>query len=74
MAVLGWTKYRVAQEVVKVRQALGEDVTFTKIQSAVYKAIDDPDNRVTWVNDDIVVALGGEQIIRWKSVNEVSLS
>jgi hypothetical protein len=70
---LGWTEYRLVQEIVKLRQARGEDVKLTSIQSSINKALKEPNGRATYINDDIVEALGGETVIRWKTYSEVTL-
>jgi hypothetical protein len=68
MRELGWTEYRLVQEVVKIRQARGETaVTLTSIQSTINKALKQPDGRATYINDDIVKALGGQPIIEWQA-------
>lgn len=74
MEQLGWTEYRLVQEIVKLRQARGDtEVKLTNIQSSINKALKDPEGRATYINDDIVEALGGEFIIRWKNVEEVKV-
>lgn len=70
---LGWTKYRLAQEIVTIRQRRGEDVTFRSIESAIRRALANPDTASAQTNDDIVAAMDGEVVIRWKTVKEVKL-
>jgi hypothetical protein len=70
---LGWTKYRLAQEIVTIRQRRGEDVTFRSIESAIRRALANPDTASAQTNDDIVEAMGGETVIRWKTMKEVKL-
>jgi hypothetical protein len=70
---LGWTEYRLVQEIVRLRQARGEDTKLTSIQSSINKALKEPNGRATYINDDIVEALGGETVIRWKTYSEVTL-
>lgn len=66
MAQLGWTEYRLVQEIVKIRQARGEtNIKFTSIQSTINKALKEPEGRATYINDDIVNALGGKTVIEW---------
>ncbi|KAM3093200.1 hypothetical protein ACKFKF_29695 [Phormidesmis sp. 146-12] len=73
MDSLGWTAYQLAQEVAKLRQGRGEDTNRTKIQSSIDRALKEPDGRASYINDDIVKALGGEIVIRWQSFEEVKL-
>jgi hypothetical protein len=73
MENLGWSEYRLVQEIVKLRQARGDEATIISIQSSINKALKDPERRATYINDDIVQALGGEFVIRWKNVEEVKL-
>lgn len=70
---LGWTKYRLAQEVLKIRQGRGEDIKFQSIESAVRKALAEPEKASAQANDDIVAALNGETVIRWKGITEVKI-
>jgi hypothetical protein len=71
---LNWTSYRLAQQVVKLRQARGDkDVTFKGIESSVRKCLSDPDRRASYLNDDLVTVMGGEIVIRWQQVQEVQL-
>lgn len=74
MQALGWTQYRLVQEICKLRQSRGKhDATVTRYQSSISKALKDPDNVKTYIIDDVIEALGGEQIIRWKSYEDVKL-
>jgi hypothetical protein len=73
MENLGWSEYRLVREIVKLRQARGDEATITSIQSSINKALKDPEGRATYINDDIIQALGGEFVIRWKNVEEVKL-
>lgn len=73
MEALGWSEYRLVQEVVKLRQARGEQSSLKGIQSSINKALKEPEGRATYINDDIVSALGGEFVIRWKQFEEVKL-
>jgi hypothetical protein len=70
---LGWTKYRLAQEVLRIRQQRGETVTFQSIESAVRKALANPDKASAQANDDLVEAMNGEVVIRWQSYKEVKI-
>lgn len=70
---LQWSRYQLAQEVVAIRQRRGEEVTFKAIESAVRRAFSNPETASAQMNDDIIEALGGETIIRWKTSREVRL-
>lgn len=71
---LGWTEYRLVQEVCKLRAARGEEnATVTRYQSSISKAMKDPANVKTYIADDIIEALGGEQVIRWNMPKEVKI-
>lgn len=66
MQALGWTQYRLVQEICQIREARGEEnASVTRYQTSIKKAINDPLNVKTYIIDDIIEALGGEQIIRW---------
>ncbi|MDX2241391.1 MAG: hypothetical protein NW224_11965 [Leptolyngbyaceae cyanobacterium bins.302] len=73
MEQLGWSEYRLVQEIVKLRQERGEEASLKGIQSSINKALKEPEGRATYINDDIVSALGGEFVIRWKQFEEVKL-
>ena len=73
MEQLGWTEYRLVQEIVKLREARGLKASITSIQSSINKALKEPEGRATYINDDIVAALGGEFVIRWRQFEEVKL-
>lgn len=70
---LGWTKYRLAQEVLKIRQERGETITFQSIESAVRKALANPDKASAQANDDLIKAMDGETIIQWQSIQQIKL-
>lgn len=70
---LGWTKYRLAQEVLKIRQERGESIKFQSIESAVRQALAEPDRASARANDDLITAMGGEIVIRWTSYQEIKL-
>ncbi len=73
-SALGWSEYRVVQEVCKLRQARGDqEATVVKYQSSINKAFRDPDNVKVRIVDDIIEAMGGEQVIRWNNPEEVVL-
>jgi hypothetical protein len=45
----------------------------TKYQSSINKAFRDPDNVKVYIVDDMIAAMGGEQVIRWNNPEEVVL-
>jgi len=73
MKQLGWSEYQLCQEIVKLRQARGEETTLQKLQSSIDKALKEPEGRATYINDDIVSALGGKFVIWWRQFEEVKL-
>jgi hypothetical protein len=73
MKELGLTAYQLAKKVVELRQARGEDANFTSIESSIRKCLKDPNGRATYINDDIVKAMDGETVIRWKSLTETTV-
>ncbi|MEP0923475.1 hypothetical protein [Leptolyngbya sp. ST-U4] len=74
MQELGWTPYRLAQEIIRIRQERGEEPpTVQGLESSLRKALKEPESKSQQTNDDIVKALGGESIIRWISHQDVKL-
>lgn len=72
-ASLGWTSYRLAQEVSKIRVAVfGEkEKKPANLVTAVEKVIDDP-NTSSFKNVEAAIrAMGGELVIRWKKTEQV---
>jgi hypothetical protein len=70
---LGWTSYRLAQEVSKIREKFfGETVKKpANLVTAVEKVIDDP-NTSSFKNVEASIrAMGGEIVIRWKKTEEI---
>lgn len=70
---LGWTSYRLAQEVGKIRMLIfGEpEKKPANLVTAVEKVLDDP-NTSSFKNVEAAIrAMGGEVIIRWQKVEEV---
>lgn len=70
---LGWTSYRLAQEVSKIRVAVfGESQKKpANLVTAVEKVIDDP-NTSSFKNVEAAIrAMGGELIIRWEKKEQV---
>lgn len=70
---LGWTSYRLAQEVSKVRSSVfGEkEKKPATLVSSVSKVIENP-NVSSFKNVEAAIrAMGGELVIRWQQVEEV---
>lgn len=70
---LGWTAYRLAQEVGRVRQSVfGEEPKKpANLVTAVEKVLDDP-NKSSFKNVEAAIkAMGGELIIRWETKEQV---
>lgn len=65
---LGWTTYRLAQEVAKIRQANGREVqNFKRLIPGIEGCLDNPERSQLRNVNDIVAALGGEHWIKWKT-------
>lgn len=70
---LGWTAYKLAQEVSKVRTSVfgEEEKKPASLVSSVSKVLDNP-NASSFKNVEAAIrAMGGEVIIRWQNVEEV---
>jgi hypothetical protein len=70
---LGWTSYRLAQAVSKIRtEVFGEPAKKPgNLVTAVEKVLDDP-NTSSFKNVEAAIrAMGGELVIRWQTVEEV---
>lgn len=69
---LGWTAYRLAQEVSKVRSAIfGETKKPSNLVSSVNKVLEDP-NKASFKNVEAAIkAMGGELTIRWTTTEKV---
>lgn len=67
---LKWTNYRLAQELDKLRQTNKGAGNFT---STVDKFIENPDSSRTKTFLDLVTAMGGEVVIKWKVTEEVTV-
>jgi hypothetical protein len=62
---LGYSQYKVTQEVCKLRAEGDEIPPVTRFNSSIGKALEDPQNVKLYIIEDLVKALGGELIIRW---------
>ncbi|MBW4533200.1 MAG: hypothetical protein KME09_04620 [Pleurocapsa minor HA4230-MV1] len=67
---LGWTPYKLAQELDKVRQTNKGAGNYT---STVMKFLENPNNSRTITLLDLVTAMEGEIVIRWKVKKEVTV-
>ncbi len=73
LKTLGWTAYRLAQEVSKVRVSVfrEEEKKPATLVTAVTKVLDSP-NTSSFKNVKAAIhAMGGELIIRWETVETV---
>lgn len=70
---LGWTSYRLAQEVSKIRVLLfGEsEKKASNLVTAVEKILEDPNTSSFKNVESAIRAMGGELVIRWEKVEEV---
>jgi len=70
---LGWTAYRLAQEVSKVRVSVftEEEKKPATLVTAVKKVIDDPNTSSFKSVKTAIHAMGGELIIRWETVETI---
>ena len=68
MKDLGWTNYRLAQELDTIRQTNKGAGNYT---STVDKFVQSPDSSRTKTFLDLVKAMGGEIVIKWKVTEEV---
>lgn len=62
---LGWTRSDLVKAIVELRSQRGESCTFQRIQTSIYKAVQQPEKTAASINDDIVTALGGKTILQW---------
>lgn len=73
MQQLGYSQYRLTQEICKLRAEDGEVPPVTKYQSSIRQAIADPDNVKHRIVEDLVKALDGEIVVRWNNRQEVKV-
>lgn len=67
------TKYELTRRVVELRKQEGQNTTISKLSSAVAKALDEPNGRRYSAIAELVEAMGGEIVIRWKDYKEVKV-
>ena len=69
---LGWSAYKLAQEVSKLRsQEEEQEKKVTSFVSSVRQALDKPDNSSLKTIETLIKALDGEIIIRWKERKKI---
>ncbi len=62
---LGYTQYKVTQEICKLRAEGDEIPPVTRYNSTVAKALNDPQNVKFYLIEDLIKSLGGELVVRW---------
>lgn len=70
---LGITKYELTRRVLDLRGKPSEPTEIQRLQSAVTKALNEPDGRRYAAIAELVEAMGGEIVIRWKDYKEVKV-
>jgi Cdc6-like AAA superfamily ATPase len=70
---LGINNSELTRRVVELRKKEGEDTTVRNLQTAVAKALKEPDSRRYSAISELVEAMGGEIVIRWKDYEEVKV-
>lgn len=71
---LGITKYELTRRIVELRGKPGEPTEISKLQSAVSQALREPDGRRYAAIAELIEAMGGEVVVRWKDYREVKAS
>jgi hypothetical protein len=71
LKTLGWTPYRLAQEVDRVK---GENKGTGNYTSTVTKVLSNPGQSQTRTLEAIVKAMGGEIFIRWSKTEIVTVA
>jgi len=70
---LGISQAELARRIAKKRQKPGENVDPNNLQSAVSNALKDPDSRRYSSILELIEAMDGEVVIRWKNYEEVKV-
>lgn len=70
---LAISQYELTRRVVELRKREGEETEVSRLQSAVAKALKDPDGRRYRAIAELIQAMGGEIVIRWKDYKEVKV-
>lgn len=68
---LGWSPYRAAKEIAKLRGELEQAKRPTRYASAVRQALENPNRSSFETIERLVTALGGQLVIRWEERQQV---
>lgn len=71
LSQLGWTEYKLALELDKVRGGQKGAGNYT---STVKKVLQNPENSKAKTLEDLIAAMGGEIFVRWANTSEVVVS
>jgi hypothetical protein len=66
MQQLGYTQYKVTQQICKLRAEGDEIPPVTRYNSAVGKSLEEPQKASFQAIEELVKVLGGEIVIRWR--------
>lgn len=71
---LGWTPYKLAKEVMKIRKELyGDNVkSVQSLSTAMKEILEDPSKTNTKTLESIIMAMKGEIIVRWTNERTIS--
>lgn len=67
------SQYELTRRVVELRKQEGQDTSISNLSSAVAKALKEPNGRRYSAIVELVEAMGGEIVIRWKDYKEVKV-
>ena len=67
------SQYELTRRVVELRKNEGEETEVSRLQSAVARALKEPDGRRYRAIAELIQAMGGEIVIRWKDYKEVKV-
>jgi len=73
MQQLGYSQYKLTQEICKLRADDGGIPPVLKYNSSIGKALQEPDHVKFYIIADMIKALEGEIIIRWNNPEETTL-
>lgn len=68
---LGWSAYRVAKEIARLKGEEDQISRPTRYATAVRQALENPDNSSFRTIESLIAAMGGQLIIRWEQREEV---
>lgn len=66
MQQLGYTQYKVTQQICKLRAEGDEIPPVTRYNSAVGKSLEEPQKASFQAIEELVKVMGGEIVIRWR--------